>query len=136
MRKLIAILSVLAIVMVMGFPTKAANDWQYASNAGDSSTSVFFQAPPNSKTTVMHAHHTASNGNQTWEADTDTTHEYINNRGLSLRARLQIYPMCYLMIDGWNSKVLIGIVYSGRETTCGKTFMQKGNGKITQKYGF
>lgn len=54
--------------------TGDANDWQRSSNAGDSSASVFFQAPPNSKTTVMHAHHTASNGNQTWEADTDTTY--------------------------------------------------------------
>jgi len=54
--------------------TGDANEWQRSSNAGDSSASVFFQAPPNSKTTVMHAHHTASNGNQTWEADTDTTY--------------------------------------------------------------
>lgn len=51
--------------------TGEANDWQYASNAGDSSASVFFQAPPNSQTSIVKGHHHASNGNQTWVADTE-----------------------------------------------------------------
>lgn len=54
--------------------TGDANDWQFASNAGDSSAFVFFQAPPNSKTTIINASHYASDGNQTWTANTNTSY--------------------------------------------------------------
>lgn len=66
--------SVDAAYRTFDLTTGDANDWQYASQSGDSSVYVFFQAPPNGKTSVMSAHHYASNGNQVWQADTNTNY--------------------------------------------------------------